>query len=286
MFLFISIGTNLNVYRQLARSFMMCVTSSGEFALQLFDRRLPSHHRCHWKATECFFPQRITFPRQPLSWACWFSWAVRLLWPFSRFAGRRTSCPSNKVTPWLHDTNAPLLGKLITEQMRGLKGLSDSIWKTLLFSVSHIDSFHLGLCIDTCVLCFSGHSTAAVHQGTLLYLAKTDVSHSSSFGAAPDGHVLFQGGRDSSLKSKESTHQAPRDSSSAKQPPSSSLSAANLGTDDWDKDFHTSVWLTQGPEENEACKRCGRLTVACWLVPPWSMLMTFYTHTTHIFLNF
>lgn len=118
MFLFISIGTNLNVYRQLARPFMMCVTSSGEFALQLFDHRLPSHHRCHWKATECFFPQRITFPRQPLLWACWFSWEVRLLWPFSRFAGRRTSCPSNKVTPWLHDTNAPLLGKLITEQMR------------------------------------------------------------------------------------------------------------------------------------------------------------------------
>lgn len=112
------------------------------------------------------------------------------------------------------------------------------------------------------------------------------MSHSSSFGAAPDGHVLFQGGRDSTLKSKESTHQAPRDSSSAKQPPSSSLSAANLGTDDWDKDFHTSVWLTQGPKENEACKRCGRLTVAHWLVPPWSMLMTFYTHTMHIFFFF
>lgn len=281
MFLFISIGTHLNVYRQLARSFMMCVTSSGEFALQLFDRRLPSHHRCHWKATECVFPQRITFPRQPLSWACWFSWEVRLLWSFSWFAGRRTSCPSNKVTPWLHDTNAPRLGKLITEQMRkDWVILFGRHYYSLSATLTHFMS------IDTCVLCFSGHSTAAVHQGTLLYLAKTDVSHASSFGAAPDGHVLFQGGRDSSLKSKESTHQAPRDSSSAKQPPSSSLSAANLGTDDWDKDFHTSVWLTQGPKENEACKRCGRLTVACWLVPPWSMLMTFYTHTAHILFHF
>lgn len=41
--------------------------------------------------------------------------------------------------------------------------------------------------------------------------------------------LCTKGGRDSTLKSKESTHQAPRDSSSAKQPPSSSLSAANLG---------------------------------------------------------
>lgn len=69
----------------------------------------PLSPKGHWM----FFPQRITFPRQPLSWACWFSWEVRLLWPFSRFAGRQTSCPSSKVTPWLHDTNAPPLGKLI-----------------------------------------------------------------------------------------------------------------------------------------------------------------------------
>lgn len=107
------------------------------------------------------------------------------------------------------------------------------IWKALLFSVSHTDLFQLGVCIDTCTLCFSCHSTAAVHQGTLIYLAMTVVTHSSSFGAAADDHVLLQGGRDPSLKSKESTHQVPRDSSRAKQPPSSSLSAANLGTDGW-----------------------------------------------------
>ncbi|XP_041797981.1 tumor necrosis factor receptor superfamily member 5 isoform X2 [Chelmon rostratus] len=42
------------------------------------------------------------------------------------------------------------------------------------------------------------------------------------------GFVLLQGGRDASHKSKEPTHQFPRDSFSSKQQPSS-LSAANLG---------------------------------------------------------
>lgn len=111
------------------------------------------------------------------------------------------------------------------------KGPTGSNWKALLFSVSHTDLFQLWVCIDTCILCFSCHSAAAVHQGTLVYLPKTVMNHSSSFGAASNDHVLAQGGRDPSFKSKESTHQVPRDSSSAKQPPSSSLSAANLGTD-------------------------------------------------------